>query len=40
MALQELDNSNVDTHLGKTSPYTGEYDKSLLVKEPRSSNRT
>jgi 7-cyano-7-deazaguanine reductase len=40
MALQELDNSNVDTHLGKTSPYTGEYDKSFLVKEPRSSNRT
>ena len=40
MALQDLDNSNVDTHLGKTSSYTGQYDKSLLVKEPRSGNRT
>ena len=39
MALQELDNSNIDTHLGQTSSYTGEYDKSLLVREPRSSNR-
>ncbi len=29
MALQELDNSNVGTHLGQTSSYTGEYDKSL-----------
>jgi len=39
MALQELDNSNVSTHLGQTSSYTGEYDKNLLVREPRSSNR-
>ena len=39
MALQELDNSNVDTHLGKTSSYSGEYNKELLVREPRSSNR-
>ena len=39
MALQELDNSNIDTHLGQTSSYTGEYDKGLLVREPRPSNR-
>ena len=39
MALQELDNSNVDTHLGKTSSYSGEYNKELLVREPRSNNR-
>ncbi len=39
MALQELDNSNISTHLGQTSSYSGQYDKGLLVREPRSSNR-
>lgn len=36
---QELDNSNVSKHLGKTSEYKSQYDPSLLVREPRSSNR-
>ena len=40
MALQELDNSNISTHLGQSSSYSGQYDKSLLVREPRQSNRT
>jgi 7-cyano-7-deazaguanine reductase len=34
-----LDNSRVSTHLGKTSEYKDQYDPSLLVREPRSSNR-
>lgn len=39
MALQQLDNSNINVHLGKTSEYKSLYDASLLVKEPRSNNR-
>jgi 7-cyano-7-deazaguanine reductase len=40
MALQELDNSNISVHLGQTSKYKSTYDPSLLVREPRQSNRT
>lgn len=40
MALQELDNSNINVHLGKASEYKSQYDPSLLVREPRQSNRT
>jgi 7-cyano-7-deazaguanine reductase len=40
MALQELDNSNINIHLGKSSEYKSQYDPSLLVREPRQSNRT
>ena len=40
MALQELDNSNISVHLGQTSKYKSSYDPSLLVREPRQSNRT
>lgn len=40
MTLQELDNSNINVHLGKTSQYKSQYDPSLLVREPRQSNRT
>lgn len=39
MALQQLDNSNISVHLGKTSQYKAQYDASLLVREPRSNNR-
>jgi len=39
MALQQLDNSNINVHLGKTSEYKSQYDASLLVREPRSNNR-
>jgi len=39
MALQELDNSNINVHLGKTSSYKSQYDPSLLVREPRQTNR-
>jgi 7-cyano-7-deazaguanine reductase len=39
MALQQLDNSNINVHLGKTSEYKSLYDASLLVREPRSNNR-
>lgn len=39
MALQELDNSNISVHLGKTSSYKSQYDPSLLVREPRQTNR-
>ena len=34
-----LDNSNISKHLGQTSEYKSTYDASLLVREPRSSNR-
>ena len=34
-----LDNTAVSTHLGKTSQYKSQYDSSLLVREPRASNR-
>jgi 7-cyano-7-deazaguanine reductase len=40
MALKQLDNSNISKHLGKSSEYACFYDPSLLVKEPRQSNRT
>ena len=35
-----LDNSKVSKHLGQTSEYKDQYDPTLLVREPRSSNRT
>lgn len=38
--LKQLDNSNISVHLGKTSEYKSTYDPSLLVREPRQSNRT
>jgi len=37
--LEQLDNSNISKHLGKSSEYIKLYDKSLLVREPRHSNR-
>lgn len=40
MALKELDNSNINKHLGQSSQYKATYDPSLLVREPRQSNRT
>jgi 7-cyano-7-deazaguanine reductase len=40
MTTQQLDNSRVSKHLGQTSTYARDYDPSLLVREPRSSNRT
>jgi 7-cyano-7-deazaguanine reductase len=39
MALQQLDNSAIGRHLGKSSAYISSYDPTLLVKEPRQSNR-
>ena len=36
----QLDNSNISVHLGQTSKYKSQYDSTLLVREPRSSNRT
>lgn len=38
--LNTLDNSNISKHLGQTSQYKSTYDPSLLVREPRKSNRT
>ena len=38
--LKPLDNSNISKHLGKSSEYIKQYDRSLLVREPRASNRT
>lgn len=38
--LTQLDNSNISKHLGQTSQYKSTYDPSLLVREPRQSNRT
>ncbi len=38
--LKHLDNSNISKHLGQTSQYKSTYDPSLLVREPRQSNRT
>ena len=40
MALKNLDNSNISKHLGQSSEYKSTYDSSLLVREPRQSNRT
>lgn len=37
--MQELDNTHVSKHLGKNSQYVKIYDPSLLVREPRQSNR-
>ena len=34
------DNTNISKHLGKTSEYKSTYDSTLLVAEPRQSNRT
>ena len=39
-AKKKLDNSNISKHLGQTSQYKSTYDSSLLVREPRQSNRT
>lgn len=36
----KLDNSNISKHLGQSSQYKSTYDASLLVREPRQSNRT
>ena len=38
--MTSLDNKNVSKHLGQTSEYKSTYDPSLLVREPRQSNRT
>jgi len=38
--MEQLDNSNISVHLGKTSQYKSKYDANLLVKEPRQNNRT
>jgi len=38
--MEQLDNTNISTHLGKSSDYKSQYDPSLLVREPRQSNRT
>lgn len=35
----QIDNSRVSKHLGKISEYKTQYDPSLLVREPRNSNR-
>mgnify|MGYP003674170200 CR=1 FL=1 len=40
MALTELDNSNINKHLGRTSLYKSQYEPTLLVREERQSNRT
>ena len=37
--LEQLDNSNISKHLGKSSEYIKQYDRGLLVREPRASNR-
>lgn len=37
--MNTIDNSAVSTHLGKSSIYADKYDPSLLVREPRQSNR-
>ena len=38
--MTEIDNSRVNKHLGKISEYKSSYDPSLLVAEPRQSNRS
>lgn len=35
-----LDNTNISKHLGQKSEYKAQYDPTLLVREPRQSNRT
>ena len=37
--MSKLDNKNISKHLGQSSQYKSEYDASLLVREPRLSNR-
>jgi len=39
MSTTQLDNSNVSKVLGKTVDYPDQYDRSILVREPRSGNR-
>ena len=39
MSTAQLDNSNVSKVLGKTVNYPDQYDPSILVREPRQSNR-
>ena len=39
MSTAQLDNSNVSKVLGKTVDYPDQYDPSILVREPRQSNR-
>ena len=39
MSTPQLDNSNVSKVLGKTVDYPDQYDSSILVREPRQSNR-
>ena len=38
--MSKVDNKTVSKHLGQTSEYKTTYDPSLLVREPRQSNRT
>ena len=38
--MSKVDNKTVSKHLGQTSKYKTTYDPSLLVREPRQSNRT
>ena len=38
--MEQLDNTNISTHLGQSSQYKSQYDPGLLVREPRQSNRT
>lgn len=40
MTTAVLDNTKISKHLGQTSEYKDQYDPSLLVREPRSNNRT
>jgi len=37
--MEQLDNTNVSTHLGKSSTYESQYNAGLLVREPRINNR-
>ena len=39
MSTAQLDNSSVSKVLGKTVDYPNQYDRSILVREPRQSNR-
>ena len=39
MSTAQLDNSNIDKVLGKTVDYPNQYDRSVLVREPRHGNR-
>lgn len=37
--LEQLDTSHINRHLGQKSEYSNQYDKTLLVREPRQMNR-